>query len=254
MPLHAGREHLLLSLKNMRTFCFACPLRCVCVVYSMRASFSSPSQPRLSLTQSQLTINNNQSPTPFSLSFPLCAVTDGTFRFSDNDDAIDSSDGHPERFVGTAIDALSQCYPVGRRAQVCVFVTGAPWGPGDEREWWFLVVGGVCLVDAVEGSGGMIGIHSFVRALIRSLVALLLYISFDTHFLGQCGRSRAPRRCRRTWRGRRSGELLCCSALIFVCLYYAHVEQQQPTAPRFFYKFPNKHMRTQYQTYIHKCE
>jgi hypothetical protein len=51
-----------------------------------------------------------------------------------NDDDSSGDSGKPDRFLGTAIDCLNQCYPLGRRARVLVFLTGAPWGPGDERE------------------------------------------------------------------------------------------------------------------------
>ena len=84
VPLFAGREHLVLSLRNM--------------------------------------------------------VSDGTFRFADEGgDAkakqVDKQDeGEEARFLGTAVDCLNQCYPHGRRARVLVFITGSPYGPGDEEK------------------------------------------------------------------------------------------------------------------------
>ncbi len=78
-------------------------------------------------------------------------MTDGTFRFTSDEEEgqqqqqqqrrrrpLDGSHdpGAPDRFLGTAIDCLNQCYPHGRRARVLVFISGAPWGPGDERECW----------------------------------------------------------------------------------------------------------------------
>lgn len=67
-------------------------------------------------------------------------VEDGFFRFAEEGGdrrarQVDEEDeGEEVRFLGTAIDCLNQCYPKGRRARVLVFITGAPFGPGDEAK------------------------------------------------------------------------------------------------------------------------
>lgn len=67
-------------------------------------------------------------------------VEDGSFRFAEEGGdrrarQVDEQDeGEEVRFLSTAIDCLNQCYPKGRRARVLVFITGAPFGPGDEAK------------------------------------------------------------------------------------------------------------------------
>jgi len=67
-------------------------------------------------------------------------VEDGSFRFAEEGGdrrarQVDEQDeGEEVRFLGTAIDCLNKCYPKGKRGRVLVFITGAPFGPGDEAK------------------------------------------------------------------------------------------------------------------------
>lgn len=108
----------------------------------------------------------------------------------------------PDRFLGTAVDCLNQCYPPGRRARVCVFLTGAPWGPGDERESFCfgLVIG---VVGGWEDFGrqcsrrGRTGRRSFPPAMLvhPSIRPLVFFAHHNVNRAGG-GRGRdAPHGC-----------------------------------------------------------